>query len=446
MDPLPARASGYSSSHSTTTSRDADNPSFDPRIPAELIPVIIQYASYDDLPSCALVCKWWTPYSQRRRFSSLSLYQNSKCRVWNARFDAAPHLIPYIEKLWLGGSDEDEDGNTIDPSTREVPEDHLPFLQGGAALRIVHRLTAVRVLAIVDFQHQFGQEQQRAFRNMLTVEELELSFVSFRAPQEVVDFVSGMPVLQSLALDDRVGVWEDLSDATGEFERIPPPTELCRLRLLSTENLLERPDLLTWLHRFFDLTELVSFQITWQPLDGETPESDEIQLYTELVSKASGVKHLIFSHLRQPSPGEVDYALASFMEFGTFTSFQSLETFVIDGEDADSFTDAAINIHVPVTLLPSFRAPVLRRIELPLNVHLSRLIDLDRYRTGLEWERLDDLLASRHFPALQQVIFNLRLTLHSWDERQQAPDIADIEDLVIASLPRFVQSGQLFFR
>ncbi|KAF8918431.1 hypothetical protein CPB85DRAFT_83628 [Mucidula mucida] len=284
MDPLPARDPIHSSSP-FGTARDADNASLNPR-----------------LPSCALVCKWWTPYSQRRLFSSLSLYENSKCRVWNARFDAAPHLIPYIERLWLGGSDEDEDGNAIDSSSREVAEDRLPFLQGGAALRIIHRLTAVRVLAIVDFQHQFGQEQQRAFRDMQKVEELELYFVSFRAPQEVVDFVSGMPALKSLALDDRVGVWEDLSDATDDFERIPPPSELCRLRHLSTENLLERPDLLTWLHRFFDLTGLVSFQIGWQPLDGETPESDEIQLYTELVSKASCVKHLSFSHLRQASP------------------------------------------------------------------------------------------------------------------------------------------------
>lgn len=104
---------------------------------------------------------------------------------------------------------------------------------------------------------------------------------------------------------------------------------------------------------------------------------------------------------------------------------------MIDGEDAD----AAINVHVLVTLLPAFRAPNLRQIEVALNVHLS---DLDR---GLEWERLDGLLASsRHFPALQQVIFHLP------DERQQAPVITDIEDLVIASLPRFVKSGRLFFR
>lgn len=74
------------------------------------------------------------------------------------------------------------------------------------------------------------------------------------------------------------------------------------------------------------------------------------------------------------------------------------------------------------------------------------MADLDRYRSEMDWSRLDAILVPNYFPGLQEVIFHLHLEIFEWDVDEPHPQMMDIEDMIVISLPQVVARGQLFFQ
>ena len=166
-------------------------------LPPEILDEILKHISTDNilgrriLVACALVATWWTGPSQRRLFSSVSIYEGNYQQWLNAGSET--HILEYVRSLshsrGLGTRNKYRMGNLAQDS--------------GEYLSALHKLHSLELLKIhiehinkAEFRTCFS-----AFRETLTTLSLDTIATSFGAFVTLVDYFPNVTSLQLRSVD-----------------------------------------------------------------------------------------------------------------------------------------------------------------------------------------------------------------------------------------------------